>query len=311
MAEQGRTGTRFRVACIGECMIELSRPDGQAGFGVAGDTFNSAVHLARLLPPDRFSVSYLTRLGVDPISYIILSRIVDECVDTSLVGRDDNRMPGIYAITVDSAGERSFTYWRSQSAARTLFSKGRPVPDDLADFDAIFLSAITLAIIAPEARSSLMAACRAARHDGRIVAFDSNFRPSLWESREAALRNIGLMWDAATIGLPSHDDETLLHPGETPDDTVRRIAARGVCEVAMKNGAEGPLLWPPVRRRPRFAPAERAVDTTGAGDAFNAGYMSARLQGLDRTRAALAGHELALRTIAHPGAILPREGDPA
>ena len=72
-----------------------------------------------------------------------------EGIATGLVERRPDRVPGLYAISVDAAGERSFTYWRDASAARTLFQPPAEVtPERLAGFDLIYLSGITLAILA-------------------------------------------------------------------------------------------------------------------------------------------------------------------
>ena len=131
---------------------------------------------------------------------------------TGLVERRPDRVPGLYAISVDAAGERSFTYWRDASAARTLFQPPAEVtPDRLAGFALIYLSGITLAILAPEARAALARVAR--RPPGRaaaLVAFDSNYRPRLWPDRDTARREIAALWAATDIGLPSLDDEMAL-----------------------------------------------------------------------------------------------------
>ena len=301
---------RVRVACIGECMIELSQLDpvtGQARVGFAGDTLNTAVYLARLRP----GVSYLTNVGTDAFSTRMLAMFEAEGIDCSLIGRHETRLPGIYAIEVDARGERSFRYWREVSAARTLFSGVGPSLDDLGGFQVIYLSGITLAILADRPRADLIARLTVLRAAGCQIVFDSNYRPRLWPDDTSARAAFAAMWAACSLALPSFDDEDRLYPGTTPAEVIDRIAALGAPEIVLKNGAAGPLIGAAGRQVQCALPrADRVVDTTGAGDSFNAGYLAARLGGAGPMDAAAAGHRLACHVIAHPGGVIPRGAMP-
>ncbi|TNC51226.1 sugar kinase [Rubellimicrobium rubrum] len=301
----------IRIACIGEAMVELSGLDperGQLGFGVAGDTLNTAIYLKRILG-EGAEISYLTALGTDAFSDRISTFMEAEGLDTSGVARLPGRLPGIYAISVDQHGERTFSYWRSESAARSMFDTGGIDPASLGNFDLVMLSGITLAILPPEQRIRLIAQCGLLRASGKAIAFDTNYRPRLWESEDAARTTFAAMWDATTIALPSRDDEDKLHPGEDVNAVFERLARKGVSEIALKDGPSGPHLWARGQAFPRgvYPPAPRVVDTTAAGDGFNAGYLAARLQGQAPDQAAQTAHALATRIIGHPGAIIPRD----
>lgn len=302
--------TRAKIACIGECMIELSQLDLAAGLahvGFAGDTLNTATYLARL----GTGVSYVTNLGRDAFSDRMLHNFREEGIDTALIGRHDSRLPGIYSIETDASGERSFRYWREASAARTLFSGVGASLDDLGRFDVIYLSGITLAILPPEMRGALIRTAREMREAGRMVVFDTNYRPRLWPDEETARAAFAAMWQATGLALPSYDDEERLYPGTTPLQVIGRIAALGPVEVVLKNGAQGPMIWQGGQvTQPSLPRAPLVVDTSGAGDSFNAGYLAARLGGAAPAEAASAGHRLACRVIAHHGAVIPREAMP-
>jgi 2-dehydro-3-deoxygluconokinase len=300
----------IRIACLGEAMVELSNLDaaaGRIGFGVAGDTLNTAIYLKRALG-GAAEVSYLTALGDDAFSDHMVRFMDAEALDTTCIARLGGRLPGIYAINLDDRGERSFTYWRSESAARSMFAAGALDADQLGDFDVVFLTGITLAILPPEHRTKLIGQCSWLRAMGRTVAFDTNYRPRLWESEDAARAAFSQMWDATTVALPSRDDEERLHPGESVGDLFDRLARKGVREAALKDGAAGPHLWAEGRALPRgtYPPAARVVDTTAAGDSFNAGYLAARVQGGSVEEAAQEAHALAGQVIGVRGAILPR-----
>lgn len=303
-------GPGARIACIGECMIELSQLDlenGSARIGFAGDTLNTAAYLARL----GARVSYVTNLGVDAFSAKMRERFIAERIDCALIGRHDTRLPGLYSIEIDAAGERSFRYWRDSSAARTLFSGVGASLNDLAAFDVIYLSGITLAILPPDIRASLIAALGQYRARGTTVVFDTNYRPRLWPDEEAARAAFDAMWRVTRIGLPSFDDEALLYPGTHPKEVVSRISALGVTEVALKNGVRGPMVGDQGGvAQMDFPAAARVVDTSGAGDSFNAGYLWARLGGASPDKAARAGHDLATLVIAHHGALIARTAMP-
>ena len=181
------------------------------------------------------------RSARDPLSERMLGFFAAEGLDTGLVERRDDRVPGLYAISVDAAGERSFTYWRDAAAARTLFLPPCAVtPERLADFDLVYLSAITLAVLAPEARQALAEFLAGYRARGGRVAFDSNYRPRLWPDVATARAEVARFWALTDVGLPSLDDELALY-GEAGEAAVlARLAAAGVARGALKRGAEGP-----------------------------------------------------------------------
>lgn len=295
---------------IGEAMVELSDVDfarSSAKVGCAGDTLNTAVYLARALAGGAWSSDYMTVLGEDPLSAEIARFIAAEGIGTNAIGRTTDRGPAVYAIHVDEFGERTFTYWRAHSAARLLFQTDRPTLDDLAAYRIIYLSGITLAILPRNVRLALIETCKSLKSQGHMIVFDSNYRPTLWPSEDEARRDIAKMWEATTVALPSHDDEALLYPDETPESALSRISAHGVVEIALKRGPRGPLLWIDGNVIDGdYAPAERVIDTTAAGDSFNATYLAARLKGIDPPDAALAGHRFAMRVIGSKGAILPK-----
>ena len=297
-----------RVGCIGECMVELALPasGSAAGFGFAGDSFNTAVYLKRT-GGGAVSVAYVTAIGTDPLSDRMLSALQAEDLDTDLVERRADRLPGIYAIATDAAGERSFSYWRETSAARTLFDPPAEVTlERLEPFDLLYLSGISIAILTEGVRERLLAFLRGWTERGGAIAFDSNYRPKLWPDEAAARFWMDAYWKVSEVGLPSLDDEAALFGDADPEAVIDRLRRSGVRRGALKCGWRGPLPIGPCEDLPAFGRAASVVDTTAAGDSFNGAYLARMLAGASESACLLAGHEMACKVIAEPGAIIPR-----
>jgi 2-dehydro-3-deoxygluconokinase len=292
-----------RVVFIGEAMLELSRDGSSWRLGHGGDTLNTAIHMARV----GHDVAYLTALGSDPLSADLKMRWQGEGLDTALVLAHPGRATGLYAISTDASGERSFTYWRDSSAAREMFALpgSAQALAAAAQADLLAFSLITLAILPAEARERLLDAARAVRGRGGQVAFDGNYRPRLWSSPAEARAARDAAIAVATIGLPTLEDEAALSGEDSADGVAAHWQGLGCGETVVKLGAEGCRLPDGAIVRPEAVLAP--VDTSGAGDAFNAGYLGGRLDGLDPAAAARAGHALAGWTIMRPGAIPARD----
>lgn len=301
----------MRVAAIGECMIELSpRGEGQLyGLGFGGDTLNTAVYLSRL----GISVDYATALGDDAFSDRMIELWQAEGVGTGLVARLKGRLPGLYLIETGANGERQFHYWRQNAPARELFAL--PETDNLvaalARYDLIYLSGITLSLYGEAGREVLLDALVNARRHGAKVAFDGNYRPRGWASAGEARHAMTEILDQVDIALAGLDDERALFGVDDAATVIRRLAATGVDEVVVKLGSSGAVVATHESMVEVAAvPVPSPLDTTAAGDSFNAGYLAGRSRGLDPVEAAALGNRLAATVISHPGAIVPKEAMP-
>lgn len=293
------------VCAIGECMIEIaSGGDGQCRRGFGGDTLNTAIYLAR----QNIDVSYVTALGDDSYSDKMITSWQDEGINTDLVSRQAGGLPGLYMIETDSSGERRFSYWRNASPARKLFDDmSAAVSDKIARFDVLYLSGITLSLYDSQARKKLFSLLDKARMQGGCVVFDSNYRPAGWRSAAQARETYIEMLKRTDIALPTFEDESDLFADSNPDDTAIRLHEYGVREIVIKQGREGCLIYSGDMAAVRVAAdiVPNPVDTTAAGDSFNAGYLAARCQGKPPAAAALHGHDVAAKVICHRGAIIP------
>ena len=300
-----------RVLAIGEAMVELA-PVGDGLFkrGFAGDTFNTAWHMVQILGQGA-SVGYVTKVGQDAVSDAFCAELEADGLDTTGIARDPDRTMGLYLIELDGA-ERSFQYWRAQSAARMLAEDVDTLTRQITDAGLVHLSGITVAILSADARKKLLAALKAARAKGALVSFDPNVRPKLWGSLDEVRATLPGFISEADIALPSFDDETLCWGDATPADTLVRYEGLGVSEVVVKNG-EDVVHVLSAKERLIFDTGNVATvkDTSGAGDAFNAGYLAGRLKGLEVEASVRKGQALAGDVIGHFGARLPKEATKA
>lgn len=298
-----------QIVAIGECMIEMSPgSEGQWRLGVAGDTLNTLWYARSHLDPDLGALDYFTALGDDSFSDRIVAFLDANGIATDNIARLSGRRPGLYFIEQHN-GDRRFAYWRDASAARRLAEDEARLRCALENARAIYLSGISLAILPPEGREALLRALEAVRSKGRIIAFDPNIRPILWESMDAARETVMQAAALATIVLPSFDDEAACFGDADPRETTRRYRRAGCLEVAVKNGQQPvTVLADEVVTSVEVAVVDKPVDATAAGDSFNGAYLATRLTGGAPNEAARAGCRMAEKVVAHHGALIRMPG---
>lgn len=296
-----------RLLSIGECMVELMQAEGglmRKGF--AGDTFNTAYYARQYLPAD-WSVDYFSAVGTDTISGEMLAFMESRGIGTAYVAPVEGRSPGLYMIHLKD-GERSFSYWRSVSAARLLARDGDRLRAAMDVSDIIVFSGITLAILPAEDVETLLAELRRARAAGKRVAFDPNIRPRLWDDPERMRATITEGARAATLVMPSLEDETTHFGDASIEQTIARYRALGVAELVVKDGAEGAtLVFGDARSHAPSARVETIVDTTSAGDSFNGAFLARLATGASPEAAARFAADVAAAVIQHHGALVARD----
>lgn len=299
--------TQKRFVSIGECMVEMSGGHERTyRLGYAGDTLNTAWYMRALLD-DAWSVDYLTALGDDRYSNDIRAFLAANRIGTAHIQTIPGKRPGLYLIHQEN-GDRVFTYWRDTAAARFLADDKAALGSGLDGAAMVYFSGITLAILQPRARGRLLKAIMRARDGGARIVFDTNLRPALWSSPRVMASALTAVASLCDVVLPTHTDEANLFGDTNVEATAERYLALGVEEVVVKDGGRTAYVATPnqaIRVAPH--PGADVVDATGAGDAFNGAYLSARLAGRGLLHAAEAAHRVARIVIGQPGALI----DPA
>ncbi|WP_157016185.1 sugar kinase [Mesorhizobium xinjiangense] len=298
---------RSGIASIGECMLELSGQDADLWrMGFAGDTFNTLWAMRALSEPT-VPADYVSAFGDDPFSARQITFFAESGIGIAESPRIAGARPGLYAITLDGA-ERSFTYWRNDAAARQLADDPDRLAKSLQGRQLVYFSGITLAILKQAARNTLVEAIAAARNAGARIAFDPNYRPALWDTPQAARAAIGDALAVTDIALPTFPDEQALYGDASPDATAHRLQEIGVAEIVVKDGAAPALvLAEGVGKSVDAVAVAQPIDTTGAGDSFNGGYLAARQAGDGPEVAARRAHNVAAAVVQTRGALAPFE----
>ncbi|MBT6184482.1 MAG: sugar kinase, partial [Betaproteobacteria bacterium] len=234
-------GERMKSVFIGECMVELSTLDGgllQKSF--AGDIFNSAVYMKRLMQ-EKCDVSVLTAIGEDQVSTEMEAFFKRQGLGTDTVCKSSDGTVGLYMISTDDTGERSFSYWRENSVARRLMYILNDSKVKIVDYNAdmIFFTGISLAILDLNSRECLLEQISEARRKGARIAFDPNYRKQLWENKETAAKWINLAYEVSDIIFPSFEEEEVLFNMTSIKSCLERLKIIGAKEIVLKAGEKG------------------------------------------------------------------------
>ncbi len=291
------------LICMGEPMLELNQQaPGHAGervyrSGHGGDTSNAAIAAAR----QGASVAYLTAVGRDDGGDSFLELWRAEGIETAHVVQDALRPTAVYLVHHGADGH-AFQYYRQGSAA-SVYAPTH-VPDEaIREAKILYASGISQGI-SNSACDAVFHAIDVARGAGVKVAYDTNYRPSLWPAaRASAIIHAAI--SQSSIALPGLEDATLLTGLTDPDAIVDFYLHLGPSLVALKMGARGTLLATPAERL-LVAPFPcTPVDATGAGDTFCGAFLARLIAGDGPPdAAAYAACAAALSTIGY-GAVPP------
>ncbi|GAA6204564.1 sugar kinase [Thalassotalea sp. SU-HH00458] len=299
------------IAVMGECMVEFGSAELPQTYkqGFAGDVFNTGIYIKRCVE-QKATVNFLSAIGNDELSDQLIKLMTQENLNNDLLYRSNTEKMGLYLINVDDEGERSFTYWRKDSAATKImqFIESEETFDKFAQIDSLFFSGISLAILSESDLTSFWSFLASIKNFGVKIIFDPNYRPTLWQGEEAARKAFNIAFSLSDVVLPGVEDHMALYGAKSAEDVADYLEELGVEEIVIKNGPESILISEKGKRAIiDVIPAHKVVDTTSAGDAFNGGYLSARIMGRSIEQAALFAANVAKCVIQHKGAIVDKK----
>lgn len=300
-----------KVVLFGECMVELKQTSTGTSLPVtmqqafAGDVFNAAVYMHRCFK--QIDVQLFSALGHDEYSQNMKRYFAQQGVGTDLIMTSPDKIPGLYSIQTDGNGERSFTYWRNDAAARyTIELMTSDIVEQLKQCDMFVFSGISLAVIKPEFRHTFWLLIEKLKAKGVEIVFDPNYRQRLWQSVEETKAQYQLALQHSDIVLPGIEDFEVLYGLNTFEQVVEFCQGYDINELVIKDGPNGVFIVHQGQTQfVEVKPVFEVVDTTSAGDSFNGVYLGARIQGESIHDAAIKAASVAGFVIQHAGAIVP------
>jgi 2-dehydro-3-deoxygluconokinase len=290
-----------RVLTVGETMALLDPlTDGSIAAGmkfslrVAGAESNFAIALRRLGIP----VTWVSRLGADPLGDVLYDALRAEGLDLSCVRRDP-APTGVF-FKWRTEGRSNVLYYRRGSAASHL--EPADVPDQkVAGAALVHLTGITMAL-SESARRTVIETARRAYSRKSTVLFDPNYRPALWSGPDAAAAAHREVLDFVDWYLCGSEEGNLLWGTSDPEALLDAMSEAGVHRAVVRLDAEGAL----VRENDdvvRVAPDRHVeiVDEVGAGDGFAAGFAFGLINGWGAIDCVRAGHLIAARALRGTG----------
>jgi 2-dehydro-3-deoxygluconokinase len=294
----------MKILSIGECMAEFS-PDEQLGkfnLGFAGDTFNTAWYIANNHAD--VNSAYFSKVGDDELSDQMLKFMSDNQVDTRYITTVAGSTIGLYLISLVN-GERTFSYWRNKSAATFLGQNVDDVGNAMKKQDMIYFSGITLAILDQNSRENLFSCLKSARRAGKKIAFDPNLRPKLWNDKKEMCDVIMAGANLSDIILPSFEDEATWFSDADPVSTLARYQNVGAETVVVKNAGDPVSFWSQHGTGTYLVEAvEKIIDSTAAGDSFNAEILVGLLREIPLADAINNAANLAKKVLMGQGALV-------
>lgn len=294
----------MKILSIGECMAEFS-PDEQLGkfnLGFAGDTFNTAWYIANNHAD--VNSAYFSKVGDDELSDQMLKFMSDNHVDTTYIKPVAGSTIGLYLISLVN-GERTFSYWRNKSAATFLGQNVDDVGNAMKKQDMIYFSGITLAILDQNSRKNLFSCLKSARRAGKKIAFDPNLRPKLWNDKKEMCDVIMAGANLSDIILPSFEDEATWFSDADPMSTLARYQNVGAETVVVKNAGDPVSFWSQHGTGTYLVESvEKIIDSTAAGDSFNAEILVGLLREIPLADAINNAANLAKKVLMGQGALV-------
>lgn len=262
----------FDLTALGEMLIDFTaqgtNAQGQALFArnPGGAPANVAAAVAKL----GGRAAFIGKAGDDMHGRFLKQTLADCGVDGSGFLLTKDYFTTLAFVDVKPGGEREFSFSRIHGADKTLTPEELPI-GILNNTGILHVGSVSLTD--EPVRSATLAAVETVKAAGGTVSYDPNYRAPLWKSEEEAVRRMRSLIPYADIVKISDEETVLLTDEAGPEAAADALLRQGVPVVCVTLGARGAY----VRTREGGAFVEprpcRAVDATGAGDAFFGAFL--------------------------------------
>lgn len=263
----------FDVTALGELLIDFTpcgkSPAGQNLF--EQNAGGAPANVLALLAKCGKKTAFLGKVGADMHGAFLRSVLEANDIDTQGLITDEQVFTTLAFVALSESGERSFSFARKPGADTCLN------PEEVAEAS-IAQSRIfhigSLSLTADPAKSATYRALELAKEHGCIISYDPNYRAPLWESREAAIREMRGVLPYVNVMKLSDEETLLLTDCAAPEEAAKKLVESGIPLVAVTLGAEGALVCTKEGAAIVAGFPSKVVDTTGAGDCFWGGFLN-------------------------------------
>lgn len=261
------------IVAIGEVLIDLTQKGvdelgvGQYAANPGGAPANLVVAAARL----GAETAFIGKVGRDAFGNYLRAVLEENRVDIKGLLTDEKEHTTLAVVSVDDRGERSFSFYRNPSADVNMDAK--EIPEELLK-DTKVLHFGSVSLTAEPARSATLYAARKARENGCLVSYDPNYRGSLWNSQEEAIREMKNALPLCDILKISDEELPLLTGTDDPIEGSKQLAALGIRLIFITLGANGAFFRLGEETGSVPGIKVKVGDTNGAGDTFFGAALS-------------------------------------
>ena len=294
---------KIKICAIGECMMELTNAKHALySQSIAGDTLNFTSYLDKKI----FDTSYFTAVGTSEISKRVISFLKKQKIKTNLVSRISSHEIGLYLIENSKAGEKIFYYWRDNSAAKFFFNnqKIKKCQNQLKKFQYVYFSGITLSLFDDNNFHKFLSLIEFLKKKQIKIIFDFNIRIKRW-SKKKLFSYFSKTLPFVDILFSSGEDLNFLK-GNASLKTFKNLIQKYNIEhgIYRNNAILNYSFYKDERYFIKNKIKNKVVDTSGAGDGYNATYISKFIKFNDPQKALHAASEIGAKIVMKKGAIV-------
>ena len=294
---------KINVCSIGEAMIEISNVKNNLyNQSFAGDTLNFCNYLDK----KKLNAFFLSAIGKSEINQLLLDFVKSKNISTKYIKQINQFEIGLYLIKNKDNGEKQFFYWRDESAAKQYFNNIDFINlyKELKNFDYIYFSGITLSIIHISKLNNFIKLLKLLKNKKIKIVFDFNIRPSRWNKKNLNIFLDSVLKFVDICFLSGEDMNYWKNKNDIKsyEQIVRKYKLKH--SIFRKNAKFTYVFLNKTRYVFRNKLLKKVVDTSGAGDGFNAAYLSNFIVNNDPVLALKAGSSLGSKIVMKKGAIV-------